>query len=131
MIAKHEFAKMNSEKEQPIILVDDECNLCNRSVNFLKRKGKEDMFKFVSLHSETGKQYLSQAGLDIDYRDSVVLIENNSVYVKSDAVFNIAAKFKAFRPSLFVLKFIPRKFSDFIYMLFSKHRHRLLKKSFK
>ncbi|HBS52949.1 MAG TPA: thiol-disulfide oxidoreductase, partial [Flavobacterium sp.] len=77
-------------QNKKIILFDGLCNLCNSSVQFLIKRDSKDIFRFVSLQSELGKELLSKLPIAIQKTDSIILYESEAVfYFKSQAVFQI------------------------------------------
>jgi len=107
-----------------VILIDDTCTLCNRSVAFIVNHGGGDLYRFVSIYSDEGKLYLRKYGLPEGYDDSLVLLENRKAYVKSGAVLRISRKLDGAFPLLYGFIIVPRFLRDAIYMLVSRHRHK-------
>ena len=60
--------------------------------------------------------------------DSLILIENNQVYIYSDAVLHIAKGLSSWHQYLYILHFLPRGFRDGIYRLLAKFRYNLFGK---
>ena len=108
-----------------VVLIDDTCTLCNRSVAFMNHYGGGDEFDFISLYADEGKSYLDKYGLPENYTVSVVLIdrERNRAYLKSGAVLRIARKLKGLWPALYILLIVPRFIRDTVYDIVAKHRH--------
>ena len=109
------------------ILFDDSCSLCNSSVAFIIKKGGEDRFQFLSMHSVEGMNHLRKYGLPDNYDKSVVLLEDNKVYTRSDAILGIFKNLKGFVHLMYWLKIVPRVLRDTIYNFAAKHRHMLQK----
>jgi predicted DCC family thiol-disulfide oxidoreductase YuxK len=115
------------KKSYPVLLVDSECAVCNRSVQLIRRHlGRDEKILFRSLFSEEGIKYLKKHNLPEDYRESLVLIDQGKIYLKSDAVLRIAGKMKGIYPLLSVFMIVPRRIRDIFYDLLAKHRHKLL-----
>ncbi len=112
---------MNSK---PILLVDDTCTLCNRSVGFIMKNVGEDRYRFLSLTSAEGRKILGQYGLPEDYNDSLVLISDNKAYIRSDAVLRIAMNLKGLYILIYALIIVPRPVRDAVYSVITKHRHK-------
>ena len=74
----------------PVLFFDGICNLCNGLVQFVIKNEKNLLIKFTTLQSESGQLYLKQFNLDGKDLNSILFIENNIVYAKSEAVFKIA-----------------------------------------
>jgi predicted DCC family thiol-disulfide oxidoreductase YuxK len=106
-----------------IILFDGVCNLCNSSVQFIIKRDPNGHFKFASLQSETGQMLLSHYGINTEI-DSIVVIENEKVYVKSSAALRIGRKLSGFWRFLMILKFLPPFLRDFFYDIVSKNRYK-------
>jgi predicted DCC family thiol-disulfide oxidoreductase YuxK len=113
-------------KEVPVLLADSECAICNRSVKFIREHQKKNQkILFRSLFSDEGKKYLRQYGLPENYRESLVYIEKDRAYLRSDAALRVTRKMRGLFPVLYVFIIIPRKVRDFFYNLIARHRHRI------
>jgi predicted DCC family thiol-disulfide oxidoreductase YuxK len=112
----------------PIILFDGVCNFCNRTVNIILKFDQDVHFQFAPSQSTAGINILHQFKLDQKTSASVILIDNEKVYTKTDAVIQIATHLKGW-PRLFsFIKFIPRPIRDFAYDLVAKNRYALFGK---
>lgn len=105
-----------------IILFDGFCNLCSWSVQFILKRDSKNYFKFASLQSDSGKLILSNFNLPRQFDKSVIFIENNSVYFKSEAAIHIVKKLRRGWPLLYSFKIIPKPIRDYFYVLVSKNR---------
>jgi len=112
-------------EEEPIILIDDTCKLCNRSVAFISKNASNKHFRFFSVYSDEGRKYLKKYGLPEHYEQSAVLIENNKAFTNSDAILRIFRHMKGIYGLLLWLEFIPRSFRDTIYRIVARYRHHL------
>lgn len=117
------------EQELPqnkkIILFDGVCNLCNSSVNFIIERDKDDIFRFASLQSETGKKLLLERGLDPMSMDSVVLIEPGVAYYrKSGAALEIVKHLSGGYSYLQYLSFLPEPIRDRLYNILANNRYK-------
>ena len=112
----------------PIILFDGVCNFCNRTVNIILKYDQDAHFQFAPSQSTAGINMLQQYKLDQKASASVILIDNEKVYTKTDAVIQIANRLSGW-PSLFrLLKFIPKSIRNFGYDLIAKNRYTLFGK---
>ncbi len=114
-------------KNKSTLLVDDQCVLCSKTMQFIINNGGEEKFDFLSIYSDEGKKLLTESGFPANYDQSIVLFENGKVYVKSGAVLRVLKRLKGAFPLLYGLKLVPRKIRDSIYDLISKHRHEVFK----
>ncbi len=106
-----------------IVLFDGDCNFCDASVQFIIKRDPYEHFQFASLQSETGKELIATYDIPVDI-DSLVLIENGSVYTKSSAALRIAKKLDGLWNLLFLFTLIPRPIRDTAYSYFAKHRYK-------
>jgi predicted DCC family thiol-disulfide oxidoreductase YuxK len=113
-----------SLKNKGIVLFDGYCNLCSGSVKFILKRDKKDYFRFASIQSEIGQQYLSNIKISTELNNTVILIEDSRVYYKSTAAIRIARKLKGLWFLLYVFIIIPSPIRDFIYMVISKNRYK-------
>lgn len=114
----------NLQKNKGIVLFDGYCNLCSGSVVFIIKRDKKDYFRFVSVQSKKGKDLLLKFNLNVDYYNSVILIEGNKLFTKSDAVLKIAGNLVGIWRYSYYLIFIPRFIRDFFYDIIAANRYR-------
>lgn len=112
------------KKDQPLIIFDGECNLCEFSIKFIIKNDRQARFKFVSAQSDKGKVLQRLHGIDTFKDGSVILLKNDRVYVKSDAAVEIAKDLEGPWRLLHVVKFIPKSARDLVYSIISKNRYR-------
>ena len=107
-----------------IILFDGVCNLCNGAINFIIKHDPKGIFKFASLQGETGKQLLAQHTIDPQETDSIVLIDNHQVSVKSSAALRIAKNLNQGYPLLFGFMIIPTFIRNGVYDFIAANRYK-------
>jgi predicted DCC family thiol-disulfide oxidoreductase YuxK len=107
-----------------IILFDGVCNLCDGAVNFIIDRDEKNIFRFASLQSEAGKEWLQKTGLAHTGIDSIVLIKDGRAFVKSEAALEIARHLKGGWPLLRVFKILPKSLRDSAYDLIARNRYR-------
>ena len=109
--------------ENPIILFDGVCNLCNSTVDFLLKKKRGNQFRFISLQSKEGETLLSQYQIPKE-TDSVILIKSGKYFVESDAFIEISSLLNyPWRLGKFT-KIFPGKLRNYIYRIIAKNRYR-------
>ena len=113
-----------SIEKKDIVLFDGFCNLCSWSVQFIIKRDRKDYYRFASLQSKIAKELLNPFNLTADVDQSVVLLENNSIYLKSDAALRIVRKLKGYWKYLYYLIYLPRFLRDAIYDLIARNRFR-------
>lgn len=115
---------MNKQLTHSIILFDGVCNLCNGAVNFVIKRDPRNVFKFTPLQEKQGVLLLKKHAVDARKLDSIVLIENGNVYIKSSAALRIAKKLSGLWPLFFVLLIIPSFIRDGVYDFIAKNRYK-------
>ena len=113
-----------SEVQNPVILFDGVCNLCNRSVQFIINRDPSGIFRFAPLQSETGKNLLSKFDLPNDKFDSIILVANNEYYLRSTAALKILQRLGALWKIVFVFMLVPRPVRDYIYDIVARNRYK-------
>ncbi|WZN60409.1 DUF393 domain-containing protein [Chloropicon roscoffensis] len=78
--------------DRPIILFDGVCNLCNGGVNFVLDWDAKGKLRMAALQSGAGQELLERSGRRRDDISSIVLVEKDQSYVKSQAVLKIAER---------------------------------------
>jgi predicted DCC family thiol-disulfide oxidoreductase YuxK len=106
------------------ILFDGVCNFCNASINFMIDKDIKGIFKFAALQSEVGQELLKKFRLKTSDFDSIVAIEGDKVYQKSDAALEIARKMDGIWRIFYAFKIIPAFLRNPIYDLIARNRYR-------
>ena len=104
-----------------IILFDGFCNLCNGAVQFILKNDHKRIFKFASLQSAFGQNFLKQHQIPTESFNTLILIENDQVFTKSKAVFKIAKQLPKYK-WLSLFSFLPSFITDFFYNLVSRNR---------
>lgn len=109
-------------KKQPILLIDGDCVLCNNSVNYLLQREKEPKLSFATLKSETGKALIEYFEIPENV-DSMVLVKNYSVHIKSCAALRLTLYMKGLWPAMIVFVVIPPFLRNIVYDFIAKRRY--------
>ncbi len=114
--------------KQDLVFYDGDCRLCHWLVGFLVTNDRKGKFRLVELQSEEGRRYAKQYGFTIAQEpESVILIQHNKVYQRSEAVLRILCRLGGGYAALFYpLIFLPGGFRDRLYDWIARNRHRLL-----
>ncbi len=115
---------MKSETEHKIILFDGVCNLCNSSVQLVIKNDSQNRFKFAALQSDSGQRLLKEFDIDTSKIDSIVLIDQNEVYIKSSAALRTARFMDGAYPLLSIFMVFPVFFRNWVYDWVAKNRYR-------
>jgi predicted DCC family thiol-disulfide oxidoreductase YuxK len=109
---------------QAILLFDGVCNLCNSTVRFVMRHERRPELRFCALQSEGGTQLLTRHGINTDYLGSLILIEGESVFLKSDAALRLASYLKWPWSWGRAAVIFPRSLRDSAYDVIARNRYR-------
>ena len=109
--------------DNPIILFDGVCNLCNFSVNFIIRNDKKGIFRFAQLQSKTGKKLAEKYEISEKNFNSVILIQNKRVFAKSSAALEISKQLKFPFNFLIIIKIFPKYLRDKVYDFIAVNRY--------
>jgi len=112
------------EEKMGIILFDGVCNFCNSSVNFIIRHDKKQRCKFAALQSDVGKMLSQKHGIDQSKIDSIILVENGNVYIKSSAILRITKNLNLLYPLLYGFIIIPKFIRDGVYDFIARNRYK-------
>lgn len=107
----------------PVILFDGVCNLCNTSVQFIIKRDSSEHFRFASLQSTLGQNYLDTFNLPAGQLHSVMLIKNGVLFQKSNAALEIVKRLDGLWPSLYIFKIVPRFLRDWVYDIVASNRY--------
>lgn len=115
-------------EKNAIVLFDGECKFCNGSVNFIIEHDKNAYFKFAPNQSEFAQDLFKKYGVDKKNTDSIILLEDEKVYLYSTAALRIARKLDGFWSAFYVFILVPAFIRNSAYKLFAKYRIRLFGK---
>jgi predicted DCC family thiol-disulfide oxidoreductase YuxK len=115
----------NLPKNKKIILFDGVCNLCDATVQFLIKHDKKDIFRFVAIQSEIGRQIIKHIGIDTSKTDSIILYEpGNAYYYKAEAALKIANQLGGVYSLLSVFLLLPKRLSNVVYDYIARNRYK-------
>ena len=117
---------MYSKSYKNIIFYDDNCVLCNHSIQFLIKKDLQNQFVFAPLQGKLAKKSIDL--IYIKKLDSFVVLSNGNSYVKGKAIKFIIQNLKTLSFYKWVL-FIPNFILDLVYSFIGKIRYKVFGKS--
>ena len=105
------------------MLFDGVCNLCSGSVRFLIEHDSGATLRFAPLQSDVAGDLLDAVGLhDYDF-DTIVLVEGEEYYTKSDAAVRIARHLDRPWSLLWAFRYVPRLLRDAVYDIVASSRY--------
>lgn len=109
-------------KLERIVFYDGDCGFCNTSVQMILKNRKAD-FYFIPLQADIAHQIMSRFNEEIKM-NTLYLVENQKLYIKSTAAIRIAKNLKKGYPLLYYFGFLVPKFMrDWMYDQIAKRRH--------
>ncbi len=124
------------ETERMVVLYDGFCNLCSRSVQWIIRNDPRRRFSFAPLQAADSKIFTSgripldeeseepaARGVPLD-EESVILVLNDRVYLRSAAALRIAIRLRFPWPLLGIFFIVPRFLRDPVYRIIARNRKR-------
>ena len=114
-----------------VVLYDGDCGFCHASVQWLLRLDSRGGFAYAALQGETAER-LRTAHPELPHDlDSVVLVESfgrpaERVWWRSHAVFRICSLLGGVYALPGLLRFLPRRLTDYLYNQLARVRHRLM-----
>ena len=116
---------LNLPENKKIILFDGVCNLCDNAVQYVIKHDKKDVFRFVALQSDLGKEILNYLKVDNSKTDSVILYEPGVAYFyKSDAALEIVKDLNGILKWSIIFRIIPSSLRNPIYDYVAKNRYK-------
>lgn len=111
-------------EEQPVILFDGTCVLCNGTAQFVLRRDRRARIRFATLQSPAARRLLGRCGCRGPDLESVVLIAGGRTYRRSRALLEILRRLDPPWPILYGLVIVPRPFADAVYDFVGARRYR-------
>lgn len=109
---------------QKVILFDGICNLCNGAVQKVIEKDEKNQFKFASLQSAFGQEFLKENTLNDQNLDSMILLDGDKFYTKSDAALRIGKELKGIYGLSGIFLIVPRFLRNWVYDIIAKNRYK-------
>jgi len=117
------------QNKQNIIIYDEICNMCSTSVKFIAKRDKDSKFTFLSQQSEEGKNIMKKYFSLDGNLDTIILIEDEKHFTKSDAVLEITKELTGLWFLFSCFKIVPKFIRDFLYDLIAKNRYKFFGKN--
>lgn len=114
--------------EQNIVLFDGVCVLCTGWVKFLLKYDKQKRYKLAAVQSPEGQDLLRYAELPTEMFETLVVIEQGVVYVRSNAVLRVLGRLGCPWSLAGVFLILPRFLRDFVYHHIACNRYRIFGK---
>ena len=106
-----------------VVLFDGVCNLCNGIVRFIIERDPHGRVQFAPLQSKAATSLLAQHPDHAVLPDSVVLVDDGELYVKSTAALRVARRLRFPWPLFWIFIVVPRPLRDLIYDFIARHRY--------
>jgi len=113
----------NVNENDRIILFDGVCKLCNAWSNFIIKNDTKRHFKLCSVQSSEGQKILNHFGFPTTYYETMLYVEGNKCYQKSDAFLNIMRIMDTPWRFAYAFKIVPKAFRDWIYDRIALNRY--------
>tara|TARA_B110000467_G_scaffold26531_1_gene23980 strand:- start:280 stop:684 length:405 start_codon:yes stop_codon:yes gene_type:complete len=112
-------------RDKHIIFFDGVCNMCNSFVRLIIKLDYKEQFIFCPISSKKGQKIINKFSLDLKNIDSILLLKNNKITLKSEAVIEILVSLSLLFRFFLILKILPSKLLDLIYDFIAKYRYKL------
>jgi predicted DCC family thiol-disulfide oxidoreductase YuxK len=120
--------------DQPIVVYDGVCGLCNRAVRFVLKHDGQDRFRFASLQSEFAAGILRRRGIQPGILDTFYLVTDHGqpgeqLSERSEAAIAVLRELGGvWRVLALPLRVLPAQVRDWGYNLIARHRYRMFGK---
>ena len=111
-----------------IILFDGTCAFCEGSVRFIATRD-HGYFRFGASQNPEGQALLKKLGTSQEAARSLILIDDDRVYLRSDAALRIARRLNAPWKYAGALLIVPRPIRDLVYRGVAAVRYRIAGRS--
>ena len=125
---------MPEASPNPVLLYDGVCGLCNRTVQFVLKRDRGDLFRFAPLQSEFAAELLRRHRASPQNLDTFFIVlkrgeADERLLVRSDAAaFVLQTVGGIWRVLCSALRVLPRWLRDAVYNLLARNRYRLFGK---
>jgi len=112
-----------------IIVFDAQCLLCNGWVGFLLKHDRQGAFQFASIQGKTGQSLLTQAGLEVDGLQTLLLVDEPHSWQHTAAILRVLHRLGWPWRAAWVGWLVPAPIRDEIYRWFARNRYWLFGRS--
>ena len=112
-----------------IVLFDGTCAFCEGAVIFIARRDPNAYFQYGASQAPEAAAILAKHGLTRESARSLVLIEDDKVYLRSTASLRIASKLTWPWSLARVFLLVPTPIRDAAYAVVARVRHRIAGRS--
>jgi predicted DCC family thiol-disulfide oxidoreductase YuxK len=107
-----------------IVVFDGLCNFCNGWARFVVKRDRKSKFQFAAAQSEKGTALLVARSLPFQDLETIVLIDGQRHYERSDAVLKILEHLGGSWSVMRIFMLVPRRLRDACYTAFARRRYR-------
>jgi predicted DCC family thiol-disulfide oxidoreductase YuxK len=107
-----------------VVVFDGECAFCSRWVDFLLRFDRSDTFRFAARQSQSGAAFSREAGLPEAGVGSIVLVEGETVRLRSEAVLRMLTLLGLPFSLAGIFRVVPVSVRDAVYDTIARNRTR-------
>ncbi|PAJ74496.1 thiol-disulfide oxidoreductase [Pseudoalteromonas sp. NBT06-2] len=118
----------NVDENDCVILFDGICKLCNAWCKFIIKYDARQCFKLCSVQSPEGQNILEHFNMPTAHFDTMLYVEGNQYFDKSDAFLNVVNKLGFPWRILYVFKIIPKGIRNWFYDRIALNRYSLFGK---
>lgn len=108
-----------------IVLYDGDCGFCNFWVQWILNRDLHDRFRFASLQSQYGQDFLRNHGLKTEDFDTLYFISDGHFYKKMYAVIRIGQIMGGAYAGLTALRVLPKILLNKIYDKVAENRKKI------
>lgn len=113
---------MRTEMDQPILIYDGTCALCNKAVQFVLAHEQEENLLFTSSQSPQGEHLLREGGLLHEAQLTLILYDSGKYFLRSEAVLKTAWYMGGKWKNLKLLRVFPLWLRDWAYNRMAMNR---------
>jgi len=113
---------------ETVVLFDGVCKLCNGWARFVIRHDSQHRVRLAAVQSPEGQTLLLWAGLPVNQFDTMAVIRNQHLWMRSDAFFEVMAQLPVRWWPLRLLRIFPRTLRDWAYDRVALNRYRIFGK---
>ena len=117
---------MQLDSLKTIVFIDDDCIFCNYWGNFILKNDQSNSILISPSNSSIYNELQNKYNLLPNPKETIILLHNNDIFEKSNAVIKIARLMKNWQSFLIIGYIIPRFVRDFIYDVIAKTRKSLM-----
>lgn len=108
-----------------VIVFDGKCLLCSAWVQFLLKRDTRKVFRFASIQSQAGQDFLRAEGLSVTNLETLLLVDGKRNFQHTGAILRVLHQLGWAWRLMWIGWLVPAPLRDTVYRFAARNRYRI------